>query len=142
MEPLKKIKREVSVLIPYRMLNGGLEFFSQKRSLTARTSPNLFGLFGGGLENGEDIHAALNREILEELTYETQNPVYFSRYETSEHILHIFIEEVGKDFESLVEVREGQYGKFLRPSDQEFLNDTSHLVRLIIYELLKSFSRS
>jgi 8-oxo-dGTP pyrophosphatase MutT (NUDIX family) len=135
-------KREVSGFVPYRKRGDEREFFLQMRSPNAKTSPNLFGVFGGGLEVGETFERALFREIEEELAYVPRTPIYFSRFENANRISSLFIEEVGSDFESLVDVREGEYGKFLTASEVLKSNDVTFMVRLIIFQLNGYLSRA
>ncbi|TSC63026.1 MAG: hypothetical protein Athens041674_346 [Parcubacteria group bacterium Athens0416_74] len=113
-EPILHSKRQVAVYIPYRRsANGAFEFFLQKRDMNAPTHAGIFSMFGGGIENQEDSKIALMREVQEELCYEPKNPIYLMKCERSVAVFHVFIEEVGNDFEGLVNVQEGEYGKFL-----------------------------
>ena len=104
-------------------------------------SPDKFGMFGGGLEEGESIEQGLAREIKEELVYTPRQPAFFSRYEHATHILNVFIEEVGTDFESLVEVREGQYGKFMTLEEIESSKDLTPLVTTVVIQLEEFLSK-
>lgn len=137
MKPLFKDKREIASLIPYRVIEGGYEFFLQKRDTSARSNRGLFGLFGGGLENEETPQEGLLREITEELSYAPLHPIYLSRYETNISVLHIFTEEVPADFESKVVVGEGEYGKFLKVDEVLFARDVSLLAQTIIHHLIR-----
>ena len=56
-------KRDVAVLI----LHNGNKILLQKRSRTAKRFPEKWGLFGGGIEEGESPETGLKREIAEEL---------------------------------------------------------------------------
>jgi mutator protein MutT len=56
-------KRDVAVLI----LNDKGKILLQKRSRTAKRFPLKWGLFGGGIEEGESPERGLKREIVEEL---------------------------------------------------------------------------
>jgi 8-oxo-dGTP pyrophosphatase MutT (NUDIX family) len=62
--------RRTSELIPYRLINGEYCLFLQKRSKDAAPGADRFGMFGGGIEDGESPEAALLREIREELDYQ------------------------------------------------------------------------
>jgi len=139
MEPLFKEKREISSLIPYRIVENEYEFFLQKRDKNARINPGLFGLFGGGLENGEAPEEGLFREIAEELSYKPVHHEYFSRFETNSSVLHVFVEEVSSDFESSVVIGEGDYGKFLKPDEILYAKEISMFAQMIIYQLLRDF---
>lgn len=110
-------KREHASLIPFRHTVNGIELYLQKRSNDAKVNPGLFGMFGGGIESGESPEQALAREIHEELSYRPQNPKYVSRFETEKAVFHVFVEEVGSDFESHVHINEGEFGRFLSRSD-------------------------
>jgi len=126
-----KEKREMACLVPYKKEGGDLLFFMQKRDKDAARAPGVFGMFGGGMDEGESPKEGMLREVQEELTYTPVDARYFSRYETAIGIYHIFIEEVGGDFESKVKVNEGEYGKFLSLADMDQLTDismTAHLV--------------
>ena len=127
-------KKEFSALLPYRRANGGFEYFMQKRSLTAPRSPGRVGIFGGHIEEGENIEQALFREMNEELSYKPQAPKYFSRYETAGGIVHVFLEEVTNGFESTVKIGEGEYGKFYSASEVADLK-TSHVAGIAVQEI-------
>jgi 8-oxo-dGTP diphosphatase len=113
--PLKYncLMRRTSELIPYRLINGQYYLFVQKRSADAALAPNMFGMFGGGIEAGETPEAALFREIREELDYEPRNVRVFRTYEFDDYELNIFLSNVDEHFESQIHVLEGEYGRFL-----------------------------
>ena len=114
MRPLLKEKRKVAGFVPFRKKESGeFEFFMQMRDENAPVHSNMFSLFGGGVEPGEDLLTAVIRETKEELEYSPQKLVYLSDFVTLNATFSIFIEEVGADFESSIEVREGRYGSFL-----------------------------
>jgi 8-oxo-dGTP pyrophosphatase MutT (NUDIX family) len=141
MEPIMTDKREISSLIPYRKIGEGYEFFLQKRAATARNNQGLFGLFGGGLEQNETPEEGMYREISEELSYVPTQPIYFSRYETNKGIVHVFLEEVGDDFESKVVVGEGEYGRFLESDKILYARDVSMLAQMVIHHIIRDFLR-
>lgn len=139
MEPLMNDKREVASFIPYRKRDGTLEFYLQKRDMNAPVHAGIFSLFGGGIERGEEVYAALIREVREELVYEPRHPVYFSRFETATKFFHVFIEDVDASFETSVDVQEGEYGKFLSSEstrNSEAVSDIAMLVTRALEEYL------
>jgi len=56
-------KRDVAVLVLFK----GNKILLQKRAKDAKRFPGTWGLFGGGVEDGESTESALRREIKEEL---------------------------------------------------------------------------
>lgn len=65
------IKRGVVDLILYNEKN---EILLQHRDDNAKTYPNKWCIFGGGIEKGETPIQALKRELKEELNYDVKNP--------------------------------------------------------------------
>jgi 8-oxo-dGTP pyrophosphatase MutT (NUDIX family) len=141
MKPLMSDKRENSTLIPYRRIDGELFFYLQKRSDNAPRMPGVFGMFGGGFEPGETPEQALYREIMEELVYVPQHPVYFSRYEHGKAILHLFVEEVASDFESKVEVKEGDFGKFFSASEVVSMEKIAPMARIAVPQIVEVLNK-
>jgi len=143
MEPLMQDKREVATLVPYRMRGTEPEFYLQMRALDAPTSPDRWGIFGGGLESGEEKEDALLREIEEELRYVPKKHVFFSTYEHAKRINYVYIEEVDENFESHVEINnEAQYGRFLTEAEVMDSPKAGTVTRLIISQLSKYLSKN
>jgi 8-oxo-dGTP pyrophosphatase MutT (NUDIX family) len=134
-------KRKVAAFIPYRHTENGYEFFMQKRTLDAPTSPGLLGLFGGGVEGEETYEEGAIREISEELVYVPQRLVFFSKFEHAKAIFHVFIEEVGVDFESKVTVSEGEYGTFLTIDTTTDWRQFTHTVFTVMPSLVDFLSQ-
>lgn len=134
MQPIlrREDKATTATFIPYRNKNGVHEYFLQMRDGKAPTNPNIFGMFGGSIERGENPVDAVLREIQEELSYIPKNLQYLSEFETDK-VRHIFIEEVKEDFESEVAVCEGEYGKFLKYDDIAHSSDVAHNARTILH---------
>jgi 8-oxo-dGTP pyrophosphatase MutT (NUDIX family) len=101
----------------------------------------MYAMFGGGLEGKETPEAAVMREAVEELEYKPKNPTYFSRYEGAFGIAHVFIEEVGGDFEEAVTVHEGEYGKFLTLAEVDGMSNVYPETRFMVKELTEVLSR-
>ncbi|OHA18286.1 MAG: hypothetical protein A2664_02380 [Candidatus Taylorbacteria bacterium RIFCSPHIGHO2_01_FULL_46_22b] len=121
MKPLSPKKREAIHLVPFRKDSESVYFFLQKRDAHAKLLPNWFGFFGGGLELPEAPEEGILREIEEELAFIPDRHEFFCYYEFWDRISHVFILEVDVGFESKIEVREGQYGKFF--SEKEMQNE-------------------
>ncbi|OGG58814.1 hypothetical protein A2765_00335 [Candidatus Kaiserbacteria bacterium RIFCSPHIGHO2_01_FULL_56_24] len=118
MEPLLKTKRQVAGFVPYRKNESDrYEFYLQMRDEQAPVHPNMFSVFGGGIEEGEALLKALYREAKEELDYQPEHIEYLSDFETGYASFSVFIERVGADFESKITVHEGKYGAFLTFDD-------------------------
>ncbi|MDD3190541.1 MAG: NUDIX domain-containing protein [Candidatus Pacebacteria bacterium] len=105
-------KRDVSLLVPYKIKDGEVFVFLQKRSKTQKRLPDCFGFFGGGIEGKETMEDALIREIREELNFLAEGYKHFNSYEFEGGLKHIFVLEVDDDFEKHITVFEGDYGKF------------------------------
>jgi 8-oxo-dGTP pyrophosphatase MutT (NUDIX family) len=127
-------KKHFSAFLPFRKRGNEYEFYLQKRSMNAKRGPGLFGLFGGHKEEGEMFIQTFLREIREELEYEPKNYQYFSRYETANGVVYVFIEEVNVDFDSKVHVNEGEYGKFFTAHQVKTL-ETSHAAGIAVREV-------
>lgn len=135
MEPLMQQKREAAMYIPYRKESGAIRYFLQMRDKDAERAPGVYGIFGGGFEDSEDMMQALHREVREELTIDVRNPVYFSKYEFARSKHYVFLEEVGVDFENTVDVKEGQYGKFLSLAELQALREVSPICLTVIAQV-------
>jgi 8-oxo-dGTP diphosphatase len=115
----EEIKREVSVLAPYKKKEGQIYIFLQKRSDDALREPGKFGFFGGGVEENETIEEALLREIKEELDIVLEKFSHFGKYHLPKTIVDVFTTEVGDNFENEITVLEGDYGQWFNREDFE-----------------------
>lgn len=132
---------EVAVYIPYRRTGGTWEFFLQKRDGNAQTHPNIFSMFGGHMEEGEDSLTAVLREVNEELVYVPKELTKFPRTFVSDangKLFDVYIERVGPDFEHNVTVLEGEYGAFLTGEEIGARSDVSKVCKDIVTALLES----
>lgn len=135
MEPVMKDKRLVAAFVPYRKRDDEYEFFLQKRDAGAPTNPSRYGLFGGGVDKGESMEDGFYREVYEEMEYRPASPKYFSRYEHATIIFDLFIEKVDVGFESKVNVREGEYGKFFTPREAAVEPALSENIAFILWQI-------
>ena len=110
------VKRS-SGFIAYRFVNGEPFLFVQKRTIDAPVAPDMFGIFGGQIEDGESPETALVREVYEELVYRPRDVRFFRRYEHRNVEQYVFICEVDENFETEITVLEVEYGKFLNESE-------------------------
>ena len=128
--------RRTSELIPYRFINGQYYLFVQKRSKDPPPSPHMYGMFGGGIEEGETPEAALFREVREELDYHPRDVIFFRRYEYSDYELNVFLSKVDECFESEITVLEGEYGTFLNEAELRVVN-VSEMDRTVFNDVLR-----
>ncbi|MDD4662079.1 MAG: NUDIX domain-containing protein [Candidatus Pacebacteria bacterium] len=112
-------KRKVSTIAPYKIENGIVSIFFQKRSKDAKRYPGLFGFFGGGAEGNESPEETLLREVKEELDYIPSNLDYFGKYEMPVSVVDVFITKVEEDFEEKIKILEGDYGIWFNKNDFE-----------------------
>jgi 8-oxo-dGTP pyrophosphatase MutT (NUDIX family) len=86
--------RDVSLFILYTAMG---KILLQHRSKDAPRLPNYWAFFGGGVEEGESPTRALEREVLEELSYQVQRPYFLMaqtiRDEQDENTKYVFIEK-------------------------------------------------
>ncbi|MFH0806189.1 MAG: NUDIX domain-containing protein [Candidatus Brennerbacteria bacterium] len=111
----------VALFIPYKIVDGKILVYFQKRTRDAKRIPDLFGFFGGKVEEGEGVEEGLRREIKEELNFTLGAYEKLGLYESSKSAKHIFVSEVDENFEQKVTVLEGEYGKFL--NEEEATNE-------------------
>src|SRR5690242_9578968 len=128
--------RRTSLLIPYRFIDGKYHLFVQKRTKDSTLGPGVFGMFGGGIEEGESPETALFREIREELDYEPANVRFFWQYEFSKYELNVFLTEVDKCFESEIQVLEGECGTFLNEAELNAAN-VSAMDRVVFQDVFR-----
>ena len=84
----------------------------QHRSETAKRYPGHWGIFGGGIEVGEEPEMAMRREILEELEYIPKNPTlilsqsFENKYKEGRATKYVFIDRY--DESQVLKQHEGQ----------------------------------
>ncbi len=116
-------------LIPYFLSTEKHEHyvFVQRRSTDAKRNPDVFGLFGGGIEAGETPEQGLHREILEELSIDLDTPEYHAAvtpigtFDYADSVgkvrAHEYALPVTPDFAKQVKIGEGQYGIFMSETE-------------------------
>jgi len=114
-------KEKRSILIPYKIKDGRVLVYLQKRAKDARRLPDYFGFFGGEPEGEENPEEALEREIKEEMNFIPQTYKLLGKYDFGKSVKHIFIMEVDDNFENKIQVLEGEYGKYF--SEDEALDE-------------------
>lgn len=139
---MSESKRVVSGFIPYQRRDGKVYIYLQKKSSNAPRHAGYFAFFGGGSEVGETPEETLVREIQEELDYTLKKFELLDTYDFKWGISSMFIGEVESEFESLVEVREGEYGRFFSKdeisSEQNFDEDDRRILK-DFYNKIESF---
>lgn len=134
-------KEKRSILIPYKIRDGEVLAYLQKREKNARRLPDYFGFFGGEPENEENPEEALKREIKEEMNFVPEDYKLLGKYDFEKSVKHIFIMEVDDGFENKVQILEGEYGKYF--SEREALNEPKlieedKIVLRDLYKLLRA----
>lgn len=110
-------KRKTSGLIPYRIKEGKVFVFLQKRSEEAVRLPGYFCFFGGGAKGGETPEDTLMREIKEELDFIPTNYEFLGKYDFVSGLRYYYVLKVDDSFESNIHVHEGELGKFFSVDD-------------------------
>lgn len=134
-------KREVATLVPYKKEEGNFYFYLQKRDKGTKIFADMFGLFGGKMEEGENPEQGMLREIKEELSFTPEGYRFISLFEDIDTRDYMFAVEVGNDFESKVKVSEGEYGKFLSKEDLKDEKKVPLIVRYMVTQLAESLEK-
>lgn len=121
-------KRRVSVLVPYKTIDGVVYLFMQKRAKDHKRGGDMFGFFGGGIQESETPEEALFRESKEELGIIPENFHLFKKYDLSATKyfspaeLYLFVMPIDDGFEKGITISsEGQYAKWF--SREEYLQN-------------------
>jgi 8-oxo-dGTP diphosphatase len=128
LEPIRRTDRmnarHVSVLILY---DGHGRILLQHRTADAPSFPDYWGLFGGGIEDGETPEQAVKREILEELAYHLRHArrVTGRQFVRSgvAYTMHVFAEKYDG---SPLTLGEGQGMKWFLPQETAPLKMVEH----------------
>ena len=114
-------KRKTAHIIPYKIENGMVLVFLQKRASDAFRNPGGFSIWGGGIENSETPELAMLRESKEELGFEPKDFSFLGEYSDDYSDSFYYTVQVRLNFEENTTVMEGDYGKFL--SKEEVFNE-------------------
>lgn len=137
-------KRESSVLIPYKIKDGKVFVFLQKRHKDSRVLAGYFAFFGGKIEQGENPTQALEREIKEELNFEVKDYHFLGHYQSSLNtlvVLNAYFVKVSDDFEDVITINEGEYGKFFSEDEvtkEPKLIESDKIIIKDLYNILRS----
>ncbi|MEL4894835.1 NUDIX hydrolase [Crocosphaera sp. Alani8] len=78
--------------------------------------PDRWGFFGGHLEDGETPEVGVKREVLEEISYSLENPIFFGRYDDEEALRYIFHAPLTVSIQELI-LGEGADLELVSPKD-------------------------
>lgn len=136
------MKRDVSILIPYKKENNEVFVFLERRSKTAARLADWFGFWGGGIEAGETPEQALIREMKEELNFEPVGYKHFKEFEFGvlKSVKYIYVLAVDKTFESGIKYNEAQYGQWFNQQqieDEKLLIEDDKTVLREFFNFLK-----
>jgi 8-oxo-dGTP pyrophosphatase MutT (NUDIX family) len=116
--------RDVSLFILYTSTGHVL---LQHRTHDASRLPNYWAFFGGGIEQGESPTEALEREVLEELSYQIQNPFFLMAQKVKdgedENTKYVFIEQYQ---DQPLQLGEGQAMGWFSPDETHELKMIEH----------------
>jgi 8-oxo-dGTP diphosphatase len=121
---VKNAIRNVSVLILY---NSTGHILLQHRASDASRLPNFWAFFGGGIEQGESPTEALEREMLEELSYQVQSPYFLLaqniKDDEEENTKYVFVEQYQ---DQPLQLGEGQAMGWFSPDETHELQMIEH----------------
>ena len=116
--------RDVSLFILYTSTGHVL---LQHRAHDAFRLPNYWAFFGGAIEQGESPTEALEREVLEELSYQVQNPYFLMAQKVrdgeDENTKYVFVEQYQ---DQRLQLGEGQAMGWFSPAETHELKMIEH----------------
>lgn len=124
-------------MIPYKVKEGKIFVYLQKRSKYAKRLPDYFGFFGGGIERGESPDQALTREIKEEMNFIPEDYEMLGKYESPTSIKYVFILKVDENFEEEIKILEGQYGKYFTEDEVRKESKLTESDKIVLRDLYK-----
>lgn len=94
--------------------------------------PNVWGTFGGEIEDGETPEMAITREIREETGYELHDPEYVDTFLYESRVIHIYRKvDHTITFEDLT-IHEGQKGMFFSLEEVKDLDCAANCKEIVI----------
>ena len=135
-------KKQVSDLIPYYSGENETYVFLQKRGVDVKYQPGWFGLFGGKSKNEETPEKVVVREIKEELSIDISDHTHFCHYEFYDAFVDTFIMNVTKDFQDIIDIKEGQYGKFFTEKEMYEEKMLSLRSKIILQDFFNKMKQS
>ena len=94
--------------------------------------PNLWGTFGGQIEDGETPEEAIVRELSEELGYELSAPEYFGNFPLDGYDIHMYrIIDHSLALDTLT-VKEGQEGRFFSLEEVKDIECAANCKEIVI----------
>ncbi|MCX5815218.1 MAG: NUDIX domain-containing protein [Proteobacteria bacterium] len=94
--------------------------------------PNVWGTFGGEIEDGETPEMAIMREIREETRYELHDPEYFDTFLYDSRVIHIYRKVDHTIALEDLTIHEGQKGMFFSKEEVENLDCAAHCKEIVI----------
>jgi len=92
-------KTEVAIAILYRH---GKYLLQLRDNLPNISFPGFWGFFGGHLEAGESPEIALQRELMEEISYPVSEATFFAHYADERVVRHVFYAPLQVELDQLI----------------------------------------
>ncbi len=94
--------------------------------------PNLWGTFGGEIEDGETPEMAITREIREETGYELHDPEYVDNFLYESRVIHIYRKIDHTITPEDLAIHEGQKGMFFSLEEVKNLGCAANSKEIVI----------
>lgn len=136
-------KKKISTLIPYKVKDGKILVYLEKRTKSRKSLPDYFGFWGGHAESNETPETTMFREIKEELDFIPKGYSHFGIYEFEKSIKNIYTIEVGDNFENSIHINpfEADYGQWF--SEGDILSEPKLIEndKIVLQDFFKKFKR-